>query len=44
MAARGKTLEKAVQRAYRGVEAVSFDGMFYRRDIASEALQVLNKR
>ncbi|EGX89129.1 phosphoribosylamine-glycine ligase [Cordyceps militaris CM01] len=38
VAARGMTLEEAVQRAYRGVEAISFNGMFYRRDIASQAL------
>lgn len=38
VAARGKTLKEAVQRAHWGVEAISFDGMFYRRDIASEAL------
>ncbi|OAR03028.1 hypothetical protein LLEC1_06857, partial [Akanthomyces lecanii] len=43
VAARGKTLEEAVRRAYRGAEAVSFDGMFYRRDIASEALQGMGR-
>ncbi|KAM3443050.1 hypothetical protein MY4824_000755 [Beauveria thailandica] len=37
VAARGSTLEAAVKRAYQTIEAVSFDGMFYRKDIASEA-------
>ncbi|KAE9365255.1 phosphoribosylamine--glycine ligase [Stipitochalara longipes BDJ] len=29
-----ETLESAVKLAYKGVEAVHFDGMFYRKDIA----------
>jgi phosphoribosylamine-glycine ligase len=29
-----QTLETAVKFAYKGVQAVHFDGMFYRRDIA----------
>lgn len=40
VAARGTTLEDAVKRAYQGVAAVSFEGMFYRQDIASEALGI----
>jgi len=32
--ATASTLEGAVSRAYRGVEAINFEGMFYRRDIA----------
>ncbi|KAM0668950.1 hypothetical protein ACQRIU_002512 [Beauveria bassiana] len=37
VAARGSTLEAAVKTAYQTIEAVSFDGMFFRKDIASEA-------
>ncbi|MEK7766987.1 MAG: phosphoribosylamine--glycine ligase [bacterium] len=33
------TLEAAVAKAYDGLEAISFDGIHYRRDIASRALQ-----
>ena len=29
-----ETLESAVKLAYTGAEAVHFDGMFYRKDIA----------
>ena len=29
----GSTLEKATERAYAGVEAISFEGAHYRRDI-----------
>jgi phosphoribosylamine-glycine ligase len=35
VAAKGETLEKAVSSAYQGVASVKFDGMFYRKDIAS---------
>ena len=33
----GKTLREAVDRAYAGVHGISFDGMFYRKDIAHRA-------
>ena len=33
------TLAEAVTDAYKGVKAVSFEGMQYRRDIASRALR-----
>jgi hypothetical protein len=33
VAGTGKTLEKAIERAYEGVESVKFKDMFYRRDI-----------
>ncbi|MCL1849071.1 MAG: phosphoribosylamine--glycine ligase, partial [Clostridiales bacterium] len=36
--AQGKTLREAVDQAYRGVEAIHFDGSQYRRDIAGRAL------
>ena len=36
--ARGRDLAKAVQEVYRGVNAISWDGMHYRRDIARRAL------
>ena len=35
----GATLREAVDRAYAGVAKVSFDGMFYRRDIAHRAFE-----
>lgn len=35
--ARGRTVAEARERAYRAVERVSFDGMHFRRDIASRA-------
>ncbi|POR37193.1 Uncharacterized protein TPAR_02601 [Tolypocladium paradoxum] len=34
VAALGDSLEQAVEAAYRGVDAVSFKHMYYRRDIA----------
>lgn len=33
----GKTLREAVNAAYAGVSKISFDGMFYRKDIAHRA-------
>jgi phosphoribosylamine--glycine ligase len=36
--ARGRNLAEAVQEVYRGVTAISWDGMHYRRDIARRAL------
>ncbi|KAK3902379.1 rudiment single hybrid motif-containing protein, partial [Staphylotrichum tortipilum] len=35
VAAYGSSLEEAVALAYEGVKSVQFNGMFYRRDIAS---------
>ena len=35
----GATLREAVDRAYAGVGKISFDGMFYRRDIAHRAFE-----
>ena len=35
----GANLREAVDRAYAGVARVSFDGMFYRRDIAHRAFE-----
>ena len=32
--ATGDTLEEAIERAYRGVECISFDGAHFRKDIA----------
>ncbi|MDD4817356.1 MAG: phosphoribosylamine--glycine ligase [Victivallaceae bacterium] len=39
VAARGKTVREAVEKAYRGVDAVHFENCFSRRDIAYRALQ-----
>lgn len=36
--ARGRNIAEAVQEVYRGVNAISWDGMHYRRDIARRAL------
>jgi phosphoribosylamine---glycine ligase len=36
--ARGRDLAEAVQEVYRGVTAISWDGMHYRKDIARRAL------
>lgn len=33
----GKTLREAVDEAYRRISAITFDGMFYRKDIAHRA-------
>lgn len=35
VAAYGDSLEDAVKRAYQGVEAIKFEGMYFRTDIAS---------
>ena len=35
----GQTLREAVDRAYEGVSKISFDGMFFRRDIAHRAFE-----
>ncbi|MGC8481208.1 MAG: phosphoribosylamine--glycine ligase [Acidimicrobiales bacterium] len=37
--AEGETLLQARERAYRACDRISFDGMFYRRDIGLKALQ-----
>ena len=37
---RGATYDTAIERAYAGVAAVSFEGMQYRRDIGRKALHV----
>jgi phosphoribosylamine--glycine ligase len=34
----GESLEKALETAYRGVGKISFDGVYYRKDIAYRAL------
>lgn len=38
VAARGKTVVEAIEKAYRGVDMIRFDGCFSRRDIAYRAL------
>lgn len=35
----GKTLREAVDKAYAGVKSLSFEGMFYRKDIAHRAFE-----
>jgi phosphoribosylamine--glycine ligase len=39
VSAAGPTLDAALSLAYQGVAAISFDGMYYRRDIAHRALK-----
>ncbi|KAL7751273.1 hypothetical protein RI367_003132 [Sorochytrium milnesiophthora] len=39
----GESLEDAIKLAYRGVEQVKFDGMFFRRDIGHRALRYLQQ-
>lgn len=39
----GATLEKAIGKAYEAVEKISFDHMFFRRDIAQKALNTVKK-
>jgi phosphoribosylamine--glycine ligase len=40
VAARGETLQQAVNKAYEAASLISFEGMHYRRDIAHRGLQV----
>ncbi len=39
VAARGTTLREAADRAYAAAQLISFEGMFYRRDIARRGLE-----
>jgi phosphoribosylamine--glycine ligase len=39
VAARGATLREATERAYEAARLISFEGMFYRRDIARRGLE-----
>jgi phosphoribosylamine---glycine ligase len=43
VAASGGTLQEAVARVYDAAAYISFEGMHYRRDIASQGLRVSNK-
>jgi phosphoribosylamine--glycine ligase len=36
----GDNLEKALESAYKAVEKISFDGMYYRKDIGKKALAI----
>jgi len=38
----GDSLQQGVERAYRAAEAISFEGMYYRKDIANRALRRLS--
>jgi phosphoribosylamine--glycine ligase len=40
----GKTLEEALQKAYKAVEKISFEGMQYRKDIGKKALSLKIKK
>ncbi len=40
---RGKSLEKAIDRVYKGVEKIRFKDGYYRRDIGAKALRYLEK-
>ena len=39
LVATGQTLKEAIEKAYRSVDSVSFDGMQYRKDIGKVALE-----
>jgi len=41
--ATGKDLAEAVEKAYKAVEKISFEGSFYRKDIGKKALAVLQR-
>ena len=43
VSAYGGTLQEAVARVYDAAAHISFEGMHYRRDIASQGLRVSNK-
>ena len=36
----GDTLEQAIDAAYGGIDAISFEGMYYRNDIGQKALKL----
>jgi len=36
----GNTLEEALAKAYKAIEKISFEGMYYRRDIGQSALKI----
>ncbi|MEJ2054648.1 MAG: phosphoribosylglycinamide synthetase C domain-containing protein [Calditrichaceae bacterium] len=36
----GNDLNKAIDKAYDGVKMISFEGMFYRKDIAKKGIQL----
>ncbi|MCA9436268.1 MAG: phosphoribosylamine--glycine ligase, partial [Candidatus Omnitrophica bacterium] len=38
IAGRGETVAAAIERAYQGVSRISFEGMFFRKDIGKKAL------
>ena len=40
----GSNLEEAVAKAYRGIDAIKFDGMFFRKDIAHRAFAAQAKQ
>ncbi len=42
VSATGDTLEEALQKAYKAIEKISFEGMQYRRDIGKSVLENLN--
>jgi len=38
----GNSLDEALQKAYKAIEKISFEGMYYRKDIGKNALSILN--
>jgi len=34
----GPTLQESISMAYKGLESISFEGMFYRKDIGAKGL------
>lgn len=44
VSATAPTLPEALQKAYGGVENITFEGAYYRRDIGAKALSILNEQ
>jgi len=44
VSARGKSIAEAIEKAYRAVDCITFDGGFCRRDIGAKALKYETKR
>lgn len=42
--AKGKSLTEAIEKAYKAVEAIHFDGMHFRKDIGGQALAASEKK
>ena len=41
VSATGNNLEDALAKAYKAIEKINFEGMYYRKDIGKKALKVV---